>query len=960
MDRENLLQEYEETVHKQATLLKRQQSTIESLREELSNLQGKLVSAGKQYQNKVESLVQQVHSTALQNTSDENSVLKQELETALKEKELCQAENKRQALEVQRLRQELLSKPVASGETFQLPVHQECNRDNTCIECQDWDDKKWKVLKSHLDKFERDRKRKAASRAKNRASLESTPLPRLVEDSAIPSPLVRTLSPILSPPTSLRPSPMPGSHASSLDAIASLESRFDQKISLVKTPKETSPLLSDEEDCEQTSPSPSVYVALLKFFLASSPDFFTPAAPVSPASTFLMRKQPDDSARLPKVITNRIAGKLDENQPREQAGFRRGYSTIDHLQTVNQIIEKTNKYKIPQVAALVDYTKAFDSVKTEEVMSVLEEPWQEKGIRIDGECLSHLRFADDVIIIAPTKEELQQMLTKLNEASKSAGLHMNFHKTKVMSNKYTVLKGVPGVERLEGTDHTLVHRLEERGGVGREELKLDSLVMKIERVATSIIHNKQHLELHAQVVQVLPNFRDEALMEPVLSVKLSLDFYIFHIFFCNFSIQIDGLIFKLEQSGKEINLLKTADKEKDESSLELRESYVNLNKQFADQSEDLRVLLLQAKSLQKSKDYLTKVLGTVNDRLEDAKQRVSESVRIAEDALVEKDAALLREKHALDEVSRLESTVSSLMEEMGGKAQAEVLKIKDDYNSNIKKLSQEVVRLEMALNGKQLEYIRAVKDKERIESELEQMKVEFSKKKEEHHEEILNLHQRISSQDNRIITLLNEKDSSLTAHGLRVKEHEEQREELLVRIQELEDHLVLSRGDCESLRIVHEELKREYQITLANFKRLEEESKSNDKFLKRQLRAKTEELEEVTSSSSIRLDAVDASSKGIIKQLNENIEVLQESYSKLQSQVETQKRDYEERITEVSQRLQDSLLKYKNALQSAHETKTELAVTKDIASQYSNRIEELEARLRAAEQRYSTLKKATH
>ncbi|XP_064093734.1 myosin-11-like [Macrobrachium nipponense] len=587
MDREHLLQEYEETVHKQATLLKRQQSVIESLREELSNSQGKVLSTGKQYQNKVEALVQQVHSAALQDTSDENSVLQQELETALKEKELSQAENKRQALEVQRLRQELLSKPVASGETFQLPVHQ-------------------------LQEYE----------------------------------------------------------------------------SVVRA--------------------------------------------------------------------------LEEETQRLRAGM-----------------------------------------------------------------------------------------------------------TKIEDEKLEVLK--------------------------------------------------QNVDLKKKM---------------------------------------DGLIFKLEQSGKELNLLKAVDKEKEESSLELRESYVNLNKQFTDQSEDLRVLLLQTKSLQKSKDYLTKVLGTVNERLEDAKQRVSESVHIAEDALVEKDAALLREKHALDEVSRLESTVSSLMEEMGGKAQAEVLKIKDDYNSNIKKLSQEVVRLEMAFNGKQLEHSRAVKDNERMKSELEQMKAEISKKKEEHHEEILNLHQRISSQDNRIITLSNEKDSSLAAHGLLVKEHEEQREELLGRIQELEDHLVLSRGDCESLRIVHEELKREYQITLANFKRLEEESKSNDKFLKRQLRAKTEELEEMTSSSSIRLDAVDASSKGIIKQLNENIEVLQESYSKLQSQVETQKRDYEERITEVSQRLQDSLLKYKNALQSVHETKTELAVTKDIASQYNIRIEELEARLRGAEQRYSTLKKA--
>ena len=50
-----------------------------------------------------------------------------------------------------------------------------------------------------------------------------------------------------------------------------------------------------------------------------------------------------------KIITNRITRTLDENQPREQAGFRRGFSTIDHLHAVNQLIEKCAEYKIPLV-----------------------------------------------------------------------------------------------------------------------------------------------------------------------------------------------------------------------------------------------------------------------------------------------------------------------------------------------------------------------------------------------------------------------------------------------------------------------------------------------------------------------------------------------------------------------------------------------------------------------------------
>lgn len=43
--------------------------------------------------------------------------------------------------------------------------------------------------------------------------------------------------------------------------------------------------------------------------------------------------------------------------------------------------------------------------------------------------------------------------------------------------------------------------------------------------------------------------------------------------------------------------------------------------------------------------------------------------------------------------------MASLTEEAGRRAQAEVSKVKDDYNTNIKKVSQEVAKLEMVRQG---------------------------------------------------------------------------------------------------------------------------------------------------------------------------------------------------------------------------------------------------------------------
>lgn len=197
---------------------------------------------------------------------------------------------------------------------------------------------------------------------------------------------------------------------------------------------------------------------------------------------------------LTKIITNRLTNKFDEYQPPEQAGFRKGYSTIEHIQTIRTLIEKCSEYNVPLHLAFVDYNKAFDSVELwaiykamdharidsryknllkhiyekatlqveitedqttdkiplkkgvrqgdtispklftlalEDVFKKLE--WSKKGINIDGRYLNHLRFADDIVLISNNLEELREMLTELKTASEEIGLKMNMGKTKIMT-----------------------------------------------------------------------------------------------------------------------------------------------------------------------------------------------------------------------------------------------------------------------------------------------------------------------------------------------------------------------------------------------------------------------------------------------------------------------------------------------------------------------------------------------
>ena len=72
-----------------------------------------------------------------------------------------------------------------------------------------------------------------------------------------------------------------------------------------------------------------------------------------------------------RVILNRIDRTLDEGQPCEQAGFRKGFSTMDHIHTITRLIEVSREYKRPLCLTFIDLKKAFDTVETEAVIEAL-------------------------------------------------------------------------------------------------------------------------------------------------------------------------------------------------------------------------------------------------------------------------------------------------------------------------------------------------------------------------------------------------------------------------------------------------------------------------------------------------------------------------------------------------------------------------------------------------------------
>lgn len=193
------------------------------------------------------------------------------------------------------------------------------------------------------------------------------------------------------------------------------------------------------------------------------------------------------------IIEKRISTTLEKSQPIEQAGFRKSYSTIDHIHSLELLVEKYQEYRRPLYIGFVDYQKAFDTILHNSIWKALQtqkvekkyvqvlkylyknntsrvkletagppipikrgvrqgDPlsprifiavlemiigklnWDKSGICIEGKHISHLRFADDIVLLSENSTELESMLQALQQASREVGLEINLSKTKLMTN----------------------------------------------------------------------------------------------------------------------------------------------------------------------------------------------------------------------------------------------------------------------------------------------------------------------------------------------------------------------------------------------------------------------------------------------------------------------------------------------------------------------------------------------
>lgn len=193
-----------------------------------------------------------------------------------------------------------------------------------------------------------------------------------------------------------------------------------------------------------------------------------------------------------RIIHSRIRIRCEENISKEQFGFRNGLGTQEALFCMNVLIQKMREFRRPMYLCFLDFEKAFDKVlqlfeildrigldpadrriisnlylqqnatimlgnnKYTEPMKIergvrqgcilspilfniyAEQAFNEtlenrgKGVKIDGEIINNIRYADDIVLLAENKENLIELIRAVEEACGEYGITINMKKTKVM------------------------------------------------------------------------------------------------------------------------------------------------------------------------------------------------------------------------------------------------------------------------------------------------------------------------------------------------------------------------------------------------------------------------------------------------------------------------------------------------------------------------------------------------
>ncbi|XP_040893011.1 sodium channel and clathrin linker 1 isoform X2 [Toxotes jaculatrix] len=367
----------------------------------------------------------------------------------------------------------------------------------------------------------------------------------------------------------------------------------------------------------------------------------------------------------------------------------------------------------------------------------------------------------------------------------------------------------------------------------------------------------------------------------------------------------------------------------------------------------------EAESFRREQTVWERKLGELQSRcttLEEEKYealaKVRESVQVAEEATLQKDQALLREKQRLEELEKTKEAIKQLIQDAAVRTRKEVENVRKQCNVQIHRMAEELSALQLECADKESQIERSLRERKAAEEELEKLYKEG--RAEPEFRKIDALHQRCLNAERM------KEDMSLTLQSTqnKLKKMDMDYSEELSRCQEevrrLQGCLAEARDDCvsvseERLHLQQEnlQLRREMDelrkaTLLVQKKAKQQVSQMEQEYsLKEQgLDARVRELEESSRSSNADLTRLLTAQQKSTQRWKEEAKNLVQAF-------ETKIKDLKAELNRQKQRSHELEMQ----LETDHST---IAEYERQLAEYQEKTSRLQRRLTQAEQRATT------
>jgi hypothetical protein len=122
----------------------------------------------------------------------------------------------------------------------------------------------------------------------------------------------------------------------------------------------------------------------------------------------------------------------------------------------------------------------------------------EEGVKIAGQILNNLRYADDTTLLAGRKDDLAELIRRLRKESEKAGLYFNIKKTKVMTTAEWETFEIDGEEIEVVTSFSFLGSVIEKEGRCETEVRRRITLGKVAMQGMEKIWRDRHVSMETK------------------------------------------------------------------------------------------------------------------------------------------------------------------------------------------------------------------------------------------------------------------------------------------------------------------------------------------------------------------------------------------------------------------------------------------------------------------------------